>query len=358
MKKFYMSTSPHVFSRDSVKKVMWNVNLALLPAAVWAILRFGMDAFISMLVAITAAVLAEWLFAKLFKQKIRLWDGSAFLTGLLMSMTLPPGMPIIFLIVGAFFAIGFGKAVFGGLGYNPFNPALIGRAFLAASWPVAVITWKEPTVGALSSISAEAAGTLASTIPVEAVDTITSATPLGALGQAFSLNTQGVIDGAQLDAVTGALSSKESILDLFLGNIGGSLGEISALLLLLGGLYLLWKKIITWHIPVVYILTVGLLSWVFGGKGLMDGSFLFSIFAGGVFLGAFFMATDLVTSPMYSNGKMIYAFLAGVLVVMIRRYGGYPEGVCYSILIMNAFVPIIDRFTKPKPFGYVKEVSK
>ncbi|MCK5224572.1 RnfABCDGE type electron transport complex subunit D, partial [Candidatus Calescamantes bacterium] len=321
MKKFYMSTSPHVFSRDSVKKVMWNVNFALLPAAVWAILRFGMDAFISMLVAITAAVLAEWLFAKLFKQKIRLWDGSAFLTGLLMSMTLPPGMPIIFLIVGAFFAIGFGKAVFGGLGYNPFNPALIGRAFLAASWPVAVITWKEPTVGALSSISAEAAGTLTSTIPAEAVDTITSATPLGALGQAFSLNTQGVIDGAQLDAVTGALSSKESILDLFLGNIGGSLGEISALLLLIGGLYLLWKKIITWHIPVVYILTIGLLSWVFGGKGLMDGSFLFSIFAGGVFLGAFFMATDLVTSPMYSNGKMIYAFLAGVLVVMIRRYG-------------------------------------
>jgi electron transport complex protein RnfD len=359
MKKFFMSTSPHFNSKESVASIMWRVILALLPATLWGIYRFGFCAFLTILVSIAASVLAEWIFSKMFKFELRLYDGSAFLTGLLLALTLPPATPIIVTIVGAFFAIGFGKMVFGGLGHNPFNPAFIGRAFLQASWPVYIITWKKPIQSGLNlvGIPQKMVEILTGKLP-NTIDTITSATPLGALGQTLLLRNQGVITPEQFHSVENVLYSKETLLNLFFGNIGGSIGEISALLLLIGGLYLLLKKIITWHIPVVYILSVGILGWAFGGIGLFHGNFLFYILSGGLFLGAFFMATDYVTSPMYPLGKIIFAIGAGILVVVIRRFGGYPEGVCYSILIMNAFVAMLDRFTKPKPFGYLKRSAK
>jgi len=359
--KLKISTSPHIFSRGNVSKIMWVVIGALLPATLWGIYVFGMPALITILVSIFGAVFTEWLFAKMLKLPVRLYDGSAVLTGLLLALTLPPQTPILVTFAGAVFAIGFGKMIFGGLGYNPFNPALIGRAFLLASWPVYITTWEAPIRKGLSMVGLpeKLVNTLAGKgISQTVIDTITSATPLNALKQSMDFIRDGVITPDQFHSIEHILYGKKALMNLFLGYVGGSIGEVSALLLLLGGLFLIYKKVITYHIPLYYILTVAIFGWIFGGRTLFTGNILFEMFAGGLFLGAFFMATDYVTSPMFNKGKLIFAIGAGLLVVIIRRWGGYPEGVCYSILIMNIFVPMIDRFTKPKPFGYVKKGEK
>lgn len=355
MNKLTISSSPHIFSKSSVSKIMWTVIAVLMLPALWGIYVFGVHALTTILVSIVSALFTEWLFAKIFKLKVRLYDGSAVLTGLLLALTLPPTTPVLVTFAGAFFGIGFGKMIFGGLGYNPFNPALIGRAFLLASWPVYITTWSAPIRKGLNmvGIPQKLINSL-SGLPHGVVDTITSATPLNALGQSLHFVSHGTITPQQFNSIQHVLYSKDALSNLFFGYVGGSIGEVSALLLLIGGLYLIWKKIITWHIPTIYILTVALFGWIFGGQGMFHGNILFEMFAGGLFIGAFFMATDYVTSPMFNWGKVIYAIGAGLLVVIIRRWGGYPEGVCYSIIIMNIFVPMIDRFTKPKPFGFIK----
>lgn len=317
---FTVSTSPHIRCDESISKIMWNVNLALAPAAIFAIYNFGIPALKTMVVGILAAVITEYAVQKIRKKPVTIKDGSAFLTGLLLAMCLPPGIPAYMVAIGAFIAIAIAKHSMGGLGYNIFNPAHIGRAALMLSWPVAMTTWTKLTTS---------------------VDTVTSATPLGILkldGYSKLVDTFGG---------TGALYKA-----LFIGTRNGSIGETSTILLVLGGLYLIYKRYINWQVPVVMIATVGILTWAFGGtSGFFTGDPIFHMMAGGLVFGAFFMATDMVTIPMTVKGQIIFAIGAGALTSLIRLKGGYPEGVCYSILLMNAVTPLIDRFIQPVKFG-------
>lgn len=317
MKKIIVSVSPHIKSRESVPKIMWSVNLSLLPAAILAVYFFGLRALWIMIAGIGTAVLTEAIIQKLTKQEVTIKDGSAFLTGLLLSFNVSSGVPLYIPVVGSFVAIAIAKFAFGGLGCNIFNPALIGRAFLLAAWPVQMTTWLAP-------FSAK-----------------TTATPLGVMKLE---GVQAVIDnfGGSMGSVYG---------NLFLGNVGGCIGEVSALALLIGASYLIYKKYINWQLPIYYIGTVAVLSWIFGGKALFTGDPLFHILSGGLILGAFFMATDMVTCPITVRGQIIFAVGAGIILTVIRIYGGYPEGCSYSILIMNAVTPLIDRYIKPKKYG-------
>jgi len=282
---------------------MLDVIIALLPATAASVYFFGMRALAITLVSVAAAVAAEAAIQKIRNKPVTVNDGSAVITGLLLALTLSPAMPLWMVAVGAVAAIGIGKQVYGGLGSNPFNPALVGRAFLVVTFPVHMTTWINP------------------------IDGVTSATPLGLL------KMEGTATGYT---------------ELFIGNVGGSLGETSALLLILGGLYLLYRGIIDWRIPVFYIGTVGVMTAVLGQDPV------FHLLAGGLMLGAFFMATDMVTTPVTRTGKIVFGIGAGILVVLIRLYGGYPEGVLFSILLMNTFTPIIDKYTRPKIYGEVK----
>lgn len=317
-----VSTSPHLRSEDSISKIMWTVNMALAPAALFGAWHFGINAFIIMLVSAGSAVIFEYLVQKLRKKPVTIKDGSAFLTGLLLAMCLPPSVPLYMPVVGTFIAIVIAKHSMGGLGYNIFNPAHIGRAALMVSWPVLMTTWTALTVN------------------VNGVDVVSSATPLNVLKQ------QGH------DALINMFGSSTAMYThLFLGTRNGSIGETSTVLLVLGGVFLIWKKIVKWEIPVAMIATVGLFTWIFGPAGLFTGDPLFHMMAGGLIIGAFFMATDMVTAPLTRKGQIIFAVGAGLLVVLIRLKGGYPEGVCYSILLMNSVTPLIDRFTQPVKFG-------
>jgi electron transport complex protein RnfD len=317
-----VSTSPHLRSEDNIAKIMWTVNIALAPAALFGAWYFGMNAFLVLLVSAASAVLFEYAVQKLRKKTVTIKDGSAFLTGLLLGMCLPPSVPLYMPVVGSFIAIVIAKHSMGGLGYNIFNPAHIGRAALMVSWPVLMTTWSKLTVN------------------VNGVDVVSSATPLNVLKQ------QGH------DALINMFGSSAAMYQhLFLGTRNGSIGETSTVLLVLGGVFLIWKKIVKWEIPVVMIATVGIFTWVFGPSGMFTGDPLFHMMAGGLIIGAFFMATDMVTAPMTRKGQLIFAFGAGLLVVLIRLKGGYPEGVCYSILLMNSLTPLIDRFTQPVKFG-------
>lgn len=316
---YSVSVSPHIKSEDSISKIMWNVNLALAPAAVFGSLYFGMTAFMNIVVSIIAAVGSEYIVQKIQKVKITAFDGSAFLTGLLLAMCIPPGLPYYMTAIGSIIAIVVAKHSMGGLGYNIFNPAHIGRAALMVSWPLAMTTWSKLTTS---------------------VDAVTSATPLGILklqGYSKLIDTFG--------------SKTELYKAMLLGTRNGSIGETCTILLVLGGIYLLYKKIISWEIPIVMIATVGLLTWIFGKNGLFTGDPVFHMMAGGLVIGAFFMATDMVTIPITAKGKIIFAIGAGILTTLIRLVGGYPEGVCYSILLMNTVTPLIDRITKPKIYG-------
>lgn len=312
-----VSSSPHIRSEETVQRIMLDVIIALLPAAAASVYFFGMGALTIMLTSILAAVAAEAAIQKIRNKPVTINDGSAVITGLLLALTLPPALPLWMAAAGAVVAIGIGKQVYGGLGCNPFNPALVGRAFLIVSFPVQMTTWTSPLDGV----------TCATLLGIKLLDGVTCATPLGLLK----------MEG-----------TKTGYMELFLGNVGGSLGETSALLLILGGAYLIYRGVIDWRIPVSYLGTVAALTMILGHDPL------FHVLAGGLMLGAFFMATDMVTTPLTKLGRIIFGIGAGVLVVIIRLYGGYPEGVLFSILLMNIFTPIIDKFIQPRIYGEVR----
>lgn len=307
MDQYIMSPSPHVRSSESTARIMRDVIIALLPATAFGVYIFGLNALWVVLSSVAAAMLTEALLQKLMNKKITVSDGSAALTGLLLALNLPPAVPIWIPILGSVFAIAIVKQCFGGLGHNFINPALAARAFLLVSWPTVMTTW---------------------TIP--GADAISSATPLGALKMGEALS---------------------SYQDMFIGNIGGCIGETSAVALIIGGLYLIVRRVIDPRIPFVYIGTVALFTWVAGPSGLFTGDALYHILGGGLMLGAFFMATDYTTSPMSGTAKVVFAAGCGVLTSVIRLWGGYPEGVSYSILIMNLVVPLLDKAFVPKRFG-------
>lgn len=324
-----VSPSPHSFGEESVSKIMYRVIWALVPAFAVSLVFFGMGALIVSSVAIVSCVLFEYLISKyILKVKPTIWDGSAILTGLLLAFNVPSNLPIWIIIIGSLAAIGIAKMSFGGLGKNPFNPALVGRVFLLISFPVQMTSWPQ-------AIEARWAY----------LDATTGATPLGLL-------KEGLKNGQSVSDLLGQLPDYTH---MFLGNMGGSLGEISAIALILGGLYLLWKKVITWHIPGSILLTViaftGIM-WLVDGESYADP--LFHLLTGGIMLGAIFMATDMVTSPMTPKGQILFGVGIGVLTCLIRIFGAYPEGVSFAILIMNAFVPLINKYMKPKRFGEVK----
>ena len=331
MKPFIVSPAPHFHSGDSVRKNMLLVIIALLPAYVVSILAFGWGALITTAISIAACVLFEWLIAKfILKQKSTICDLSAVLTGLLLAFNLPSNLPWWIVVIGALVAIGVAKMSFGGLGQNLFNPALVGRVFLLISFPAQMTTWPVPQGFATSY-----------------VDATTGATPLAALKAAV----QG--DGGMLDIIP-------QTWDVLIGWMGGSLGEVSALLLLAGGVFLVITRVITWHIPVSILATVALFAAVTGWAGMLPEGLctcqytLLSLCTGGMMLGAWFMATDYVTSPMSSWGKIIFGIGIGLIVMVIRTWGAYPEGMSFAILIMNACVPLLN-LIRPKRFGEKKK---
>ncbi len=321
----HVAPSPHIAGEYSVKKIMYGVVLALLPALATSIYFFGMGAIIVTLTAIVSCVAFEYLIQKfIVKTTPKISDGSAILTGLLLAFNVPSNLPLGIIIIGALVSIGIGKLSFGGLGQNPFNPALVGRVFLLISFPVQMTSWPVPKGFATGY-----------------ADAITGATPL-------ALVKEGVGNGEKISELFGIPQHME----LFYGHMGGSMGEVSAIALLLGFAFMLYRKIITWHIPVFLIGTI------FAFTGILNLSNpekyadpVFHILTGGVMLGAIFMATDMVTSPMNPKGMAIFAVGIGVITVLIRIFGAYPEGISFAILIMNAFVPIINRYIKPKRFG-------
>ena len=321
---FTISASPHIRDSETIPHIMWQVNLALLPAAVFAVWWFGLTALINMLTGIVFAVGAEYSWQKAMHKPVTAFDGSACITGLLLAMSMSPILPPYMVAIGSVLAIIVAKQSMGGLGFNIFNPAHIGRAALMVSWPVAMTNWTK--IQDFSSLPG--------------VDVMTSATPLNILKQ------QGY------DALISTFGSQSGLYwSMFIGTRNGSLGETSTVLLLLGGLYLIWRGYINLVVPAAMILTVGLLTWIFGPAGLFTGDPLVHMMAGGLILGAFFMATDMVTIPITITGQIIFAVGAGAITVLIRLAGGYPEGVCYSLLLMNAVTPLIDRFVKPDIFG-------
>jgi len=321
-----VSPSPHVAGDYSVKKIMYGVVLALLPALAASVYYFGIGAIIVTLVAILSCVAFEFLIQKyIIKQKPTITDGSAVLTGLLLAFNVPSNLPIWIIIIGALISIGVGKMSFGGLGQNPFNPALVGRVFLLISFPVQMTSWPVP-----------------SGFKTGYADAVTGATPLAIL-------KEGINNG---ETVSSLMNGVPEHMQLFMGHMGGSMGEISALALILGFGFMLWRKIITWHIPVFIVGTI------FAFTGILHlaspetfADPVFHLLTGGVMLGAIFMATDMVTSPMTPKGMAIFAIGIGIITVLIRTFGAYPEGVSFAILIMNAIVPILNRYIKPKRFG-------
>lgn len=321
-----VSPSPHNYSDETVKKLMYGVVFALLPALAVSVTFFGIGAIIVTLIAVVSCIAFEYLIQKfLLKQKPSVTDGSALVTGLLLAFNVPSNLPWWIIIIGSLVAIGMGKMTFGGLGNNPFNPALVGRVFLLISFPVQMTSWPEPIVSRLAY-----------------TDAVTGATPLALMKEAIRAG----------ESVSAIMEKIPSYLELFVGKMGGSLGEIGALALILGGIYMLLRKIITWHIPFSIFLSIVVFTgilWLINPETNADP--LFHLLAGGVMLGAIFMATDYVTSPMTPKGMWIYGIGIGVITVTIRVYGAYPEGISFAILIMNAFVPLINTYVKPKRFG-------
>lgn len=306
-----VSCSPHMFSNDSISKIMRTTILTLVPAVIFGIYIFGLEALRTIALGVLSAVFFEALVFKLRKRKVDVSDGSAVLTGLLLAMSLPPQVPFYVPIFGSFIAIVVAKHSMGGLGHNIFNPAHIGRAALMLSWPVLMTKWTAMRYN---------------------IDAVSSATPLGIL------KNQGYERLVQMFG-----GKAHMYFDMFFGFRNGSVGEVSVVLLVFGGIFLIYKGYIDWVVPLCMIGTVGLFTWIFGPSALFSGDPLFHMMAGGLILGAFFMATDMVTTPITRKGKIIFAVGAGIITVLIRLIGGYPEGVCYSILLMNSVTPLIDR---------------
>jgi electron transport complex protein RnfD len=308
---------------------MRDVIIALLPAAIMGVVIFGIQAALVIILSVASSVFFEAVYQKLTKQPLTIGDLSAAVTGLLLAMNLPASSPVWMPIVGSFVAIIIAKQVFGGIGFNFINPALAGRAFLMASYPNQMMSYPTTQFGVKGIMS---------------IDAVSAATPL-----------------QQIKAATEVVApTSQDVINAFIGNIGGVLGETCAAALILGGLYLIARKVISWHIPVCYIATVFVLTLIFNAVGGNASVSLagYELLCGGLMLGAFFMATDYTTSPMTDKGKVIFAIGCGLITTIIRFKGGYPEGVSYSILLMNLTVPLIDRFCRQRKFGYVKPVKK
>jgi electron transport complex protein RnfD len=321
--RFILSSSPHIHSGESIPKVMYSVIIALIPATLAGIYLFGLSALKVIAISVGICMFTEAVSQKMMGRKVAISDGSAALTGLLLALNLPSTSPWWMVTVGAVVAIILGKQIYGGLGYNPFNPALVGRVVLLISFPVQMTTWVNPAP-----------------LFSGGMDAVTQATPLG------EMKTQLLLAGHAPE-----ISSK-NLFDFFIGNMGGSLGEVSAIALLIGAIYLLYKGYITWHTPVSFIGSVmvisGIFWWIDPTKYLSP---LFHLLTGGLILGAFFMATDMVTTPITRKGMLIFGLGCGLITIIIRLFGGYPEGVSFSILLMNATTPLIDRYTQPNKFG-------
>lgn len=316
MDKLIISPAPHIHGGDSIEKNMRGVIIALIPALLVGFYFFGLGALIVTFVSVVSCVLFEYLIQRfLLKIEPTISDGSAVITGLLLAMNLPSNIPFWMVVLGALFAIGVAKMSFGGLGNNPFNPALAGRVFLLISFPVAMTSWPQPSPLTTSYLDAQTGATVLSTLK-----------------------------GSDLDI--------PAITDLLIGKMGGSLGEISAIAILIGLIYLLVKKIISWHIPVSILVTVALFTGILHGSNpAVFASPVFHLLTGGLLLGAVFMATDYATSPMNPRGMIIYGIGIGIITVVIREFGAYPEGVSFAILIMNAFTPLINNYVKPRRFS-------
>ena len=334
MSKLIVSLSPHAHGTDSVERNMYGVIIALLPALLVSFLYFGIGSVVVCASSVAACMFFEWAITKyIMKKEPTLTDGSAILTGLLLGFNLPSNLPVWIIIIGALVAIGIGKMTFGGLGCNPFNPALVGRCFLLVSFPAQMTPW--PVAGQLTSY----------------VDAQTGATPLSIMKEAIKSG-----DPTVLDRLPDSVS-------LLLGNPGinhgaGTIGEICALALIIGLIYMLWKKIITWHIPVSILATVFVFCGLLHVANPIYANPVAELLTGGLMLGAIFMATDYVTSPMTHKGQIIYGIAIGALTVIIRNWGSYPEGMSFAILIMNAFTPLINAYVKPKRFGEIVKEDK
>jgi len=326
-----VSLSPHAHGNDSVEKNMWGVVIALIPALLVSFYFFGLGSVIVCLTSVIACLFFEWAISKflLKQQRQTILDGSAMITGLLLGMNMPSNLPIWIIIIGALVAIGIGKMTFGGLGQNLFNPALVGRCFLLVSFPAQMTSW--PVAGQMTAYT----------------DAVTGATPLALMKQAIKTGDASVL--AQLPDATQLLLGMNPEQGV------GALGEVCALALLIGLAYMLWKKIITWHIPVSIILTVFVCAALLHWANPVYADPFAVIFSGGLMLGAIFMATDYVTSPMTGKGQIIYGVAIGLLTIIIRNWGAYPEGMSFAILIMNAFTPIINTYVKPKRYGEVQK---
>ena len=326
--KLIASSSPHIRSNENTRSIMLDVIIAMLPALVWAIYNFGFKALISVVVSVVACLFWEWLYRKLLKKPQAIGDLSAVVTGMLLAFVCPPELPWWALIIGAFFSIVVVKQLYGGIGCNFLNPALAGRAILLASYATAMTTWSLP-----SSKKALA-------------DVISTATPL-------QIMKEGTVEKFA------ELTTNYTVGDMFIGRIGGSLGEVSALALLLGGAWLLIRKVISWHTPVAFIGTVAILTLISAPAGIDNVQYmLYNVFGGGLMLGAFFMATDSATSPVTKPGQLIFGIGCGLITCFIRRFGSYPEGVCYSILIMNCTTWLLDKYIRPTIYGAVKKEKK
>ena len=324
--KLIASSSPHIRSNEDTRSIMLDVILALLPATAWAVYAFGFKALLLVVVSVVACVFWEWAYRKVMKKPQSIGDLSAVVTGMLLALTCTVNLPWWLLVIGAFFAIVLVKQLYGGIGCNFLNPALGGRAILVASYASFMGNWALPN----------------SKLGV----VVSSATPM-------QIMKEGTLEK------WAELTANYSVGDMFMGNIGGAMGEVSALALLLGGVYLIIRKVISWHIPVGYIGAVAILSLVAAPAGIDNVQYmLYNVFGGGLMLGAIFMATDYATSPVTKLGQIIFGVGCGLLTVFIRRFGSFPEGVCYSILIMNCTTWLLDKYIRPTIYGAVKKAKK
>ncbi|TKB10080.1 RnfABCDGE type electron transport complex subunit D [Desulforhopalus sp. IMCC35007] len=325
-----VSISPHLKSSESVEKIMWTVVACLLPPLILSVFVFGIQTLFITAVSVISCVVVEALSQKALKRPVTIKDGSAVLTGMLMAFVIPPGVSPLLPILAAVFAIYIGKHLLGGIGYNFFNPALLGRAFLLASFPVAMTSAWLPPVDGMAIFSY--LGT--------SIDAVSTATPLAVMKeQGMAAFTQMFGSGASLYG------------SFFMGFRPGCIGETSSFLLVLGGIYLIYRGYITWHIPVSVLGSIAVLSWIFAGENYFSGDPLLAILSGGAILGAFYMATDYVTSPANKTSKIIFGISIGAITVLIRLKGGYPEGICYAILLMNPISTVLDGWFKPKRFA-------
>ena len=326
--KLIASSSPHIRSVENTRSIMLDVIIAMLPALFWAIYNFGFKALLSVVVSVVVCLFWEWLYRKLLKKPQSIGDLSAVVTGMLLAFVCPPELPWWALVIGAFFSIVVVKQLYGGIGCNFLNPALAGRAILLASYATAMTTWTLPSS------------------KKELADVISTATPL-------QIMKEGTVEKFT------ELTTNYSVADMFIGRVGGSLGEVSALALLLGGAWLLIRKVISWHTPVAFIGTVAILTLISAPAGIDNVQYmLYNVFGGGLMLGAIFMATDYATSPVTKPGQLIFGIGCGLITCFIRRFGSYPEGVCYSILIMNCTTWLLDKYIRPTIYGAVKKEKK